>query len=178
MRETHTPLCISQAQPFANTKQSSVCDQGNGHWQVCDLWVHHTVRVQLWGHLLCCPLEVVTIWFYSCSLVEMSQLKPPPSSSSLSISTSISISSLPVFPLHLCFHPDFATVLSVPLGTHTLKFNFISHRYATCKCADTVTFRIEIFIDLLGFNLFLAYLKKKRFVVPCLIWIRGSRFIP
>lgn len=70
-----------------------------------------------------------------------------------------------VSPPSLSFHVH---VTSIPtcegsnhfLGRHALKFNSVSLRHATCKYDYTITFRIDIFIDLLGFNLLLAYLKR------------------
>lgn len=70
-------ICASQS----DGTNSSTCKHkmksrpGHRPWKKFDLWVHHTVRVQLRGCLLCCPLKVATIWVYSCSLMEMGKLK-------------------------------------------------------------------------------------------------------
>lgn len=140
-REMCIPIQMERTQPLANTKQSSA--PGKRPWKEFHPWVQHAVRVQLPGPVLYCPLEVATLW-YSCSLLEMGKLKPSPPSLSSSPSSLWLLSILCEGSKHFP-------------GTHALELNIlISPRYTTCKCGYTFTFARDIFIDLLGFNLFFA----------------------
>lgn len=140
---------MAWTQPLANTKQSSAQGTDPGKSLIC-------VFTTLWGSSfkdVCCA----ALWrwrpsgFTLAPLIEMGKLKPSPPSLSSSPSLLWLLSLLCDASKHFP-------------GTHALDLNvLISPRYTTCKCGYTFTFVRNVFIDLLGFNLFLAYLRKKIF---------------
>lgn len=84
IRDMEPSRKLGKCTPQSDGTNSSTCKHKTKHWpghrpwKTFDLWVPYSVRVRVWGRLLYCSLEVVTMWFYSCSLIEMRHLKPPP----------------------------------------------------------------------------------------------------